>query len=80
MDYASTPGVSYATHKGPAVIVLRNKQGEVYFTLLDANRVDAEGEKGFSAIKFPGVLSFKYVDTKAQKDALKRAREYATGA
>lgn len=80
VDYQEVPGVSYATHKGPAVRVLRNKLGEVYFTLLDANRVNAQGERGFSAIKFPGILSFRYADTQAQRDALAKARNYATGA
>ena len=80
VDYAATPGVSYATHKGPAVLVKRNKQGEVYFTLKDANRVGPDGKRGFSAIKFPGILSFKYADTKAQRAALAKVRGYATGA
>jgi len=79
-DYAATPGVSYATHKGPAVIVRRNKKGEPYFTLLDSNRVNAQGERGFSAIKFEGILSFRYADTKTQRDALAKARNFATGA
>ena len=79
-DYAAIPGVSYSAHEGPAVVVRRNKAGEPYFTLHDANRINAEGERGFSAIKFEGILSFRYADPKAQKAALGKARGYATGA
>jgi hypothetical protein len=77
VDYSPLPGVFFDTHIGQPCKVARNKKGEPYFTLLDANRQGTKG--GYTAVKPEGILTFAFADPSTQARFLSRAREARAG-
>ena len=74
-DFRQTPGVAQDTHMGQVIKVARNKQGELYATILDENRTRTGA--GFTAIRLDGIRTFGFADPSVQQAFLNAAQAVA---
>jgi hypothetical protein len=70
--FAGIPGVAVDTHMGQIVKVARNRQGRLYFTLLDENR--ASERAGFTAIRLEGIRTFVFTNPTIQRQFVTAGR------